>query len=351
MQEFKGIKQVLKSTFDSTEPADKVGYLWFVRANTEATEGQIYLGSRLYGAGSVEVINNLSTKVDNITNAVGGLDENGEYVGSAPVYTIIADAESVQQAIEKLDEYARGLNASRVTGMTYENGVLTLVAQDQSTIATVNLPLEQFLKSAELVVDPEGMAPGKYLKLVFAVEGQADNTVYVAVNDLVDVYTAGGGISIANNVISINEEALTMIQYSDSEVRRLETAKVSWAYDTATQTNINILIPKGGSLLGNYGDDNAVLVKAGVYGEGDSLVKQTEVGSAKIHLNLNSSDRPTVELSGGTKEQVAYVSDLEAGLTLETATEETVAAGHIELQKGENGLFGVMYYDGDDVEA
>ena len=34
----------------------------------------------------------------------------------------------------------------------------------------------------------------------------------------------------------------------------------------------------------------------------------------------------------------------------EEATESTVADGHIELVAGVNGLYGIMYYDGNDAE-
>ena len=37
-------------------------------------------------------------------------------------------------------------------------------------------------------------------------------------------------------------------------------------------------------------------------------------------------------------------------LITETASETTVAEGHIEMIKSDNGLYGVMYYDGDDAE-
>lgn len=37
-------------------------------------------------------------------------------------------------------------------------------------------------------------------------------------------------------------------------------------------------------------------------------------------------------------------------LNTETSTEETVAEGHIEIKKGTNGIYGVMYYSGDDAE-
>ena len=368
MKEFKGIKQVLLSTFNNTQDADKIGYLWFVRESTEATVGSIYLGTRQYGSASSAEVEKLESTVGNVLTAVG-LDENGEYVGSDPSYTIIAGSNSIQEALEKLDAYARQLEASIIKinptdkilsvdgentvsstlGIAYNNGELSLTGNNSEVIATVNLPKEQFLKSAEIVVNPEGQPEGKYLKMTFAVEGDVDQVVYIDVNDLVDVYTAGGGIKIENNVISINDEALTMIQYSDSEVRRLEKDKVSYAYDEKTQSNINILVPENGSLLGNYGDENAALIKAGVYNTESGVVKQTEVGSSKVHLNLNSSDRPTVETKTG-KEQVAYMSDVQAGVAVEPSTEETVNNGHIAMIHGDNGLYGLMYYSGDDVE-
>lgn len=37
-------------------------------------------------------------------------------------------------------------------------------------------------------------------------------------------------------------------------------------------------------------------------------------------------------------------------LNTEASTEETVAEGHIEIKKGTNGIYGVMYYSGDDAE-
>lgn len=45
--QFKGIKQVLKETYDNA--ADKTGYLWFVRPTADAQSGDIYFGTRHYG--------------------------------------------------------------------------------------------------------------------------------------------------------------------------------------------------------------------------------------------------------------------------------------------------------------
>ena len=47
----------------------------------------------------------------------------------------------------------------------------------------------------------------------------------------------------------------------------------------------------------------------------------------------------------------ADANNPKVSLKVEAASDDTVAAGHIELVKGENGLYGFMYYDGDDSEV
>lgn len=49
--QFKGFKQVLKSTYNATTTANKKGYMWFVRESSGSTEGEIYLGTRKYSGG------------------------------------------------------------------------------------------------------------------------------------------------------------------------------------------------------------------------------------------------------------------------------------------------------------
>lgn len=125
-----------------------------------------------------------------------------------------------------------------------------------------------------------------------------------------DKLLSGAGINIreedGKKIVDIAEDALTKIQYSDSEVRRLETAKIPYAYDEKTQSNINVILPEGGSYLGNYGDENATIAKAAVY----DGTKQLEIGSSKVHTNINSLDKPTIETPDG-KETLVVESDIE----------------------------------------
>ena len=116
-----------------------------------------------------------------------------------------------------------------------------------------------------------------------------------------DKLLAGAGIDVreegGKKIVDISEETLTKIQYADSEVCRLEKDKISYAYDEKTQSNINVILPEGGSYLGNYGNENATIAKAAVYDE----VKQLELGSSKVHTNINTDSDVTIETSTGKK--------------------------------------------------
>ncbi|MEG1066244.1 MAG: hypothetical protein RSD85_01705 [Erysipelotrichaceae bacterium] len=83
--------------------------------------------------------------------------------------------------------------------------------------AAIDIAKDQFIKSSEIVDITQDQidasvgginvpAPGKYIKFVFQVEDAVP--MYLAVDDLVDIYTAGSHISIVDNAISIDTESL-----------------------------------------------------------------------------------------------------------------------------------------------
>ena len=61
-------------------------------------------------------------------------------------------------------------------------------------------------------------------------------------------------------------------------------------------------------------------------------VNSVSAGDTAISVNSADANNPVISLN------------------VETASETTVAAGHIELVKSNNGVYGVMYYGGDDAE-
>lgn len=91
--------------------------------------------------------------------------------------------------------------------------------------AKINIPKDMVVSSGELKTcttadDPvEGLVPGdKYIDLVLA---NTDNShVYIPVTDLVDIYTAGNGININSNAISIDTEVVA----TKSDIATINTA-------------------------------------------------------------------------------------------------------------------------------
>lgn len=71
-----------------------------------------------------------------------------------------------------------------------------------SKIDVTELIKTGLLKDADVVVNPAGQAAGTYLKLVFNTSPDANtettNTVYINVTDLIEIYTAGEGITITD---------------------------------------------------------------------------------------------------------------------------------------------------------
>lgn len=97
--------------------------------------------------------------------------------------------------------------------------------------------------------------------------------------------------------------------YSKSEA---DDKFVAWARELVTNNKV-VLLPKGSKLIGTMlkedgQEDGVRMAQVGIYEDG--AVQQMEVGSSKLHLNLNSSDRPTVELPDKSKETLAYIKDL-----------------------------------------
>ena len=155
-----------------------------------------------------------------------------------------------------------------------------------------------------------------------------------------DKLLSGAGINIREEddkkIVDIADDTLTKIQYSDSEVRRLETAKIPYAYDEKTQSNINVILPEGGSYLGNYGDENATVAKAAVY----DGTKQLEIGSSKVHTNINTDSDVTIETSDGKKviATTDQIPDVSTFVTKEEVPSVFETKGLTELETGESSV-------------
>lgn len=108
---------------------------------------------------------------------------------------------------KNLSTYDRAGKLTTTLSMAYDrsSGDLTLTSSSGVEVAKVNIPSNgTVLESATLVTNPSGQPAGTYIQMVFKTTTGATNVVYIDVGTLVDVYTAGTGISIVGNQVSVN---------------------------------------------------------------------------------------------------------------------------------------------------
>lgn len=161
-------------------------------------------------------VENLTAKL-NVSNVSGlGVDDN-----NALSVKLVADSDNF---INGLVATENGLAAAtyqlkqRVTGVDDAYAAqydFTTFTPNGSVVTTINIPKDQVLKNAEILSVTEENLPytgakvgDKYIKFEF----QNNNTPqYLAVQDLVDIYTAGDYIQISDtNVVSVNAVKLTL---------------------------------------------------------------------------------------------------------------------------------------------
>lgn len=89
---------------------------------------------------------------------------------------------------------------------------LTLLGKDDANLGEVTLPDAELPEipglpvKVEFVNTPQGMAPGKYLHLVFQLADGKQKDLYIDVTELVDVYSSGDGIKIEDRVVSVDHD-------------------------------------------------------------------------------------------------------------------------------------------------
>ena len=279
------------------------------------------------------------------------------------------------------------------------------------------------LESAEIATS-NGTKNGTFLKLTWNTDAGKDVT-YVDVASLVDTYTAGNGINIADYKVSLKvksgdkylevtadglaskgiDEAIStakgeIIGNADTdpaESKTIEgvkkyvagavtnshthdnkavldgitTEKVA-AWDAAQANVIEAVSVNGvdAAIDGKKASvtitaENTALGKAitsdgkePTEGEGTNVVYASGATVSTVLQGIYTQIRGAI--AGGVNsvtsgDESITVTNADANnpkvaVKRETASEDTISAGHIEIGVGTNGIFGLMYYDGDDTE-
>lgn len=204
----------------------------------------------------LEVKNNaLAVKIDASTDNALKVTEAGLKV-VAPVYDL--------QAVETPD----AAYASQY-----------VFSKDGSAVTTINIPKDQFLKSADYNADED--------KLVFVfntfVDGvYTEKTVDVSVKDLVDTYAGSDYIEVSNNVVSVKYDALKTTLAADlkGEFGIEAMSSVISSHDSDLTTIKGQLNDEGG-LVATVGGHTAKITAI----EGSVGSLETTVGNHTTDIN------------------------------------------------------------------
>ena len=172
--------------------------------------------------------------------------------------------ETVSGDILSLD----GKAITATVSLTYEDNTIKLLGKDDVVLGEVDATpfiKDGMISSAELVTDPEGQEPGKYLVLTWNTDAGESDPTYVPLTELVDVYTAGNAIEITD----ANEIKVVVADSTETETNYLVNdggLKVSEMGAGVTKLSQDIQVV-GGPLA----DDLAGIFENGVIPAGTSV--------------------------------------------------------------------------------
>ena len=220
-----------------------------------------------------------------------------------------------------------------------------LMSAPISSIDVSELVKAGLLNDADVVYRPasEGVAEGMYLKLTFITNGAGSETkdVYINVTDLVDIYSAGEGIDIANDAMNSDEGMATgsartgTIKVKVATATDLGAVRVGFDDTTAdakAKQNYKVQLDANGhayvavpwehtSVNVTTNDVNAAGEKYLVVTSAHELTKTDANGIPTPAYNFN------VEVGQGVKNAEALAGTSVQSVSVGTVSEETGATG------------------------
>lgn len=360
---FKGIRQENFSTYSAAcENNTAVGYLWFVKRE-DGSYGDIYFGTRHYGhfdendaprftelqnlvnaisgetSANTVAISAIETVIGNWTVADKTISEVVLELSAATENFVVKEEgkglstnDFSNEYKEKLDTVAASAQTNVIESISFNGSAVTVenkeakiqFVQDEYNLAKqespesgyastyyltkngvqvgekINITKDQFLKSVELITEQE---PGvtvdvPYLKFTF-ITVSGESITRVSVKGLVDVYTAGNGIEISGNVISVKvAEGKNYLKLNDDgelEVNSIDTDVTILQNDIQVTENVGQLV--NGQTLNSGMSVYDILVKM--------LSKEKWATSVSIGNTFNCTvGAPTLSKSSGNEVEV-----------------------------------------------
>lgn len=149
---------------------------------------------------SIATINETLTKIQGDETVEGSI-KYAVKVAQDALEAKIGDLENLNtnakgNLVEAINEVRSAVSAGGTaaaisidTSVTSEGAAKSYaIYQGDTKVGTIDIPKDMVVQSGEVVVNPEGQAEGTYIKLVLA--NATNDTIYVNVGTLVDIYTA-----------------------------------------------------------------------------------------------------------------------------------------------------------------
>ena len=233
---FKGIQQVVMSTFTGKTAEEKKGYLWLVREPMFTEDGEsadanvlgndryhIYFGTRCYGSFWEGEHEALAASLAAVKEAIG-LDEDFSFAWEGTTSVVaafdqikvwydgidqkITDA-LTSYLVKNVDKNDKVLNVadgilSSVISLKYENNRISLVGKNDVEIT--GFDANEFVKDSVLDdVKVETKVDGeKYIIFTWKTEGDETKTDEIKVSDFAKLYNAGTALELAEDGVTFN---------------------------------------------------------------------------------------------------------------------------------------------------
>lgn len=184
------LEDSINTALTDYKTADEIANIYLTQdtaAATYATKNDVYTSGQV------------DTKIEEAINALDPKDavESGKYVSSISLLEgklSVSKADLPQYSIKK--------------GGDNEVTTYNLTIDGVNVGDTINIPKDLFVKSGSVVTlaegEVEGKSAGTYIKIVLT----NDDELYILATDLVDVYNGSTYVSVENNTISVNYNAL-----------------------------------------------------------------------------------------------------------------------------------------------
>lgn len=323
---------------------------------------------------TVESVNGVTTRVETLEGKVGSPSVEG--ATATGLFKAVADEAQTARAAEKANADA----IATLNGDVNVPGSVDKKIKDALDKGAVTLEVKD--TDAYLGVTSAKTENGGIVYTLASKEAkinEAIDAVKVSVNSAEGAYVTGS-VDTTGRIVTLSEkiQAVASADANTAERKGLAEASDVKAYVDGKVSGKNVSAT-GDTLVSASAADNKVTVAA----TAALTTAVTKANSAVQSVNGVSAtavtlDATNIEVGAGVGEQTATAkvnavladiysklgvavkadgktikeaADHTLSVNLETKTDQTVAAGHIALEHGEDGaLYGVMYCLGDDAE-